>query len=105
LPTATTHGHTITFSSLYRVYLSFSGGLIYKNHPRGELKKASVLNTKIMAIDKIRGLETAHLRIAPPFSCIFLDGNNFRSFFNLRKVDEEFNISSFIIFRAFTNYL
>jgi len=34
----------ITFSSLQRVCLSLSGGFIHKNHPCGELKKASVLS-------------------------------------------------------------
>jgi len=42
---------TITFSSLQRGCLLFFGGLIYENHPCGELKKVSVLSMKIMVVD------------------------------------------------------
>jgi len=40
----------------------------------------------------------AHLRVGLPFSCIYLSGNIFLSFFRQRKIDEESNTSGFIFF-------
>jgi len=54
---------------------------------------------------KVGGLEMAHLRAGPPFSCTSLNGNIFSSFFRQREIDEEFNTSGFIFFKALLNYL
>jgi len=53
--------------------------------------------------NKIIGSKTAHLRVGPPFSCIYLDGNIFSPFFSQREIDEESNTSGFIFFEALLN--
>jgi len=57
----------------------------------------------MLGITKVRGSKNPHLRVGQPFSCIFLDGNIFNSFFNQREIDEELNTSNFIFFEAFLN--
>jgi len=52
---------------------------------------------------EVRGLETTHLRVGPPFSRISLDGNIFSSFFNQREIDVESNTTSFVFFEALLN--
>jgi len=57
-----------------------------------------------MNVSKVGGCGSEHLRAGPPFSCVFLDGIAFRSFFNQREIDSDCNPSGFVFFEAFLNY-
>jgi len=49
--------------------------------------KITNVTSPLIVQHKVRGSVTAHLRAAPPFSCISLDGNIFSSFFGQREID------------------